>query len=191
MSPELTTARLWIAWIVSWWLAAFWRDRAVTRPSFGSEIGYRVIVIAGAWLLYYSFVPGAPRLAIWSPGTAVKWVMAALVAIGLLFTWWARIHLGRLWSSSVTRKAEHRIIDSGPYGLVRHPIYTGVIVAQPATAVENGSVQALAGAALMIVGWYVKARIEESFLRTQLEPGVYDAYARRVPMLVPFTARSR
>lgn len=191
MSPEVTTARLWIAWIVSWWLAAFWRDRAVKRPSFRSEIGYRVIVIAGAMLLYESFVPGAPRLALWSPGAVFKWAMVVLVAVGLLFTWWARIHLGRLWSSSVTRKAEHRIVDSGPYGLVRHPIYTGVILAQVATAVENGSVPALAGAALMIVGWYVKARIEESFLRTQMEPGVYDDYARRVPMLVPFTPRSR
>src|SRR5438445_12979167 len=48
--------------------------------------------------------------------------------------WWARIHLGRLWSSNVTRKKNHHVVDSGPYGIVRHPIYTGVIVASIATA---------------------------------------------------------
>jgi protein-S-isoprenylcysteine O-methyltransferase Ste14 len=191
VNPDVTTARLWIVWIVSWWLAAFWRDRAVKRPSVASEIWYRVIVIAGAMLLYYSFIPGVSTLHLWTLGVSARWVMVALVATGLAFTWWARIHLGRLWSSSVTRKADHRIVDSGPYGLVRHPIYTGVILAQFATAVQGGSVQALAGAVVMCVGWYVKAGIEESFLRTQLAPGAYDDYARRVPMLVPFTARSR
>jgi protein-S-isoprenylcysteine O-methyltransferase Ste14 len=190
-NPDVATARLWIVWIVSWWLAAFWRDRAVKRPAVASEIWYRVLVMAGAVLLYYSFIPGSSVLSLWLLGASARWVMVALVAVGLAFTWWARIHLGRLWSSSVTRKADHRIVDTGPYGLVRHPIYTGVILAQWATAVQGGSLQALAGAVVMCAGWYVKARIEESFLRAQLAPGAYDAYARRVPMLVPFTARSR
>jgi protein-S-isoprenylcysteine O-methyltransferase Ste14 len=190
VSPDVATARVWIVWIVSWWLAAFWRDRAVKRPAVALEIWYRVFVIAGAVLLYRSFIPGSPVLSLWMLQSPARWSMVGFVVIGLLFTWWARIHLGRLWSSSVTRKADHRIVDSGPYGLVRHPIYTGIILAQYATAVQGGSAQALAGAALMSVGWYMKARIEESFLRAQMEPGVYDAYARRVPMLVPFMARS-
>jgi protein-S-isoprenylcysteine O-methyltransferase Ste14 len=191
VSPDVATARLWIVWIVSWWLAAFWRDRAVKRPPVALEIWYRVLVIGGAILLYHSFIPGSATLRLWTLDSPSGWVMVGLVGIGLMFTWWARIHLGRLWSSSVTRKADHRVVDSGPYGLVRHPIYTGIILAQYATAVQGGSLQALAGAALMSVGWYVKARIEESFLRTHMEPGAYDAYARRVPMLVPFGPGSR
>lgn len=186
MNPYLATVVLWWAWIVSWWAAAFWRDRAVKRPPVTGEILYRVFVIAGAVLMFSFFWPGSSTWMAWTPGPVMQWAMALLVAAGLLFTWWARITLGRLWSSSVTRKAEHHVVDTGPYALVRHPIYTGVILAQIATAAQSGSLQALAGAAVAIVGWCIKARLEESFLRVELDRDAYDAYARRVPMLVPF-----
>src|SRR5262245_7695335 len=99
--------------------------------------------------------------------------------------WWARIHLGQLWSSSVTRKEHHRVVDTGPYAIVRHPIYTGLLLAIIGTVLLRGTIISLTGSALMAAGIYIKARLEEEFLHQQLgEP--YDAYARRVPMLVPF-----
>jgi protein-S-isoprenylcysteine O-methyltransferase Ste14 len=113
------------------------------------------------------------------------WVLVAIAVAGFAFTWWARFHLGRLWSSSVSRKADHRIVDTGPYGIVRHPIYTGIIVASAATAAQRGTAPAWLGMALMTLGWYIKARLEERFLRDELGADAYDAYARRVPMLVP------
>jgi protein-S-isoprenylcysteine O-methyltransferase Ste14 len=112
--------------------------------------------------------------------------MAALCLAGFAFAWWARLHLGRLWSGFVTRKADHRIIDSGPYRIVRHPIYTGIIVAAIAMAIAKGTIYAVAGALLAILSFWVKARLEEKFLREQLGPETYDAYRRRVPMLIPF-----
>jgi protein-S-isoprenylcysteine O-methyltransferase Ste14 len=112
------------------------------------------------------------------------WGLTALVVGGLAFTWWARLHLGRLWSSAVTEKPDHRVVDTGPYGLVRHPIYSGVSWAAFATAMARGTIDAWAGAAVLLLGFYVKARIEEGFLRAQLGPA-YDAYARRVGMLIP------
>ena len=63
------------------------------------------------------------------PGNTVTYVLAGLTLAGTLFTWWARIHLGRFWSNAITRKEGHRVIDTGPYGLVRHPIYTGLSAA--------------------------------------------------------------
>ena len=123
---------------------------------------------------------------LWHAGPALAWTLAGLALAGFAFTWWARVHIGRLWSSSVTRKADHHIVDTGPYGLVRHPIYTGITLAGFATAAEQGTLVAFAGAAVMMLGWYVKARLEERFLREQLGSQAYDAYARRVPMLVPF-----
>jgi protein-S-isoprenylcysteine O-methyltransferase Ste14 len=132
------------------------------------------------------FRQGAPSSAWWRPDAAERWAMVALVGAGLSFTWWARVYLGRLWSATIGRKAAHRLVDTGPYAVVRHPIYTGVIVAVIATALQRGTVQALAGAALLVASFYVKARMEETFLRGQLDPAAYDAYARRVPMLVPF-----
>jgi len=112
--------------------------------------------------------------------------MVALTVAGFVFMWWARIHLGKFWSSEVRIKADHRIIDTGPYGLVRHPIYTGIIVSGYASAILRGTMAGFIGATLMTVSWYLKARLEEQFLREQLGAENYDSYARRVPMLVPF-----
>ncbi len=112
--------------------------------------------------------------------------MVLLCAAGFGFAWWARIHLGQLWSAFVTRKADHRIVDTGPYGIVRHPIYTGIILAAIALAIVKGTLIAIGGALLAAFGFWVKARLEEGFLREQLGAEAYDAYRRRVPMLVPF-----
>ena len=90
------------------------------------------------------------------------------------------------WSSSVTRKEGHHVVDTGPYALVRHPIYTGVLVAAAATAIEQGTAASLAGMGLITLGYWIKARLEESFLRAELGTDAYDAYARRTGMLLPF-----
>jgi len=109
--------------------------------------------------------------------------------MGLLLTWWARLHLGRLWSSVITRKEDHRIIDTGPYAFIRHPIYTGLITALLATAVAEATVTAILGTPLVAFGLWLKARSEERFLMVELGPDAYGSYCRRVPMLVPFLPR--
>jgi protein-S-isoprenylcysteine O-methyltransferase Ste14 len=110
-----------------------------------------------------------------------------LTFAGILFAWWARIHLGRLWSGSITRKEGHHIVDTGPYGLVRHPIYTGLIAATLTTAAASATPTAIMGFIFIAIGLWLKARAEEQFLSTELGPEAYAAYQRRVPMLVPFT----
>jgi protein-S-isoprenylcysteine O-methyltransferase Ste14 len=77
----------------------------------------------------------------------------------------------------------------GPYAIVRHPIYTGIILACAATAAQLGTALAVAGVLVLWVGFWIKARLEERFLRGQLEEGAYDAYRQKVPMLVPFGPR--
>jgi protein-S-isoprenylcysteine O-methyltransferase Ste14 len=83
------------------------------------------------------------------------------------------------------------VVDTGPYAIVRHPIYTGIIIASAATAVLRGTALAWLGACVMTIGWVIKARMEERFLREQLGAAAYDDYARRVPMLSPFGVRRR
>jgi protein-S-isoprenylcysteine O-methyltransferase Ste14 len=90
-----------------------------------------------------------------------------------------------MWSSSVTRKADHHIVDTGPYAFVRHPIYTGIITACAAMAAQRGTVAGLAGLVLVILGFWIKARLEERFLRIELGAEPYDAYAKRTGMLFP------
>jgi protein-S-isoprenylcysteine O-methyltransferase Ste14 len=79
------------------------------------------------------------------------------------------------------------VVETGPYAFVRHPIYTGLLLAVLATMVAKGTLPGVAGAILIGVSVYMKARLEERFLSQELGAAAYDAYRRRVPMLVPFT----
>ena len=123
---------------------------------------------------------------IWEVGNNVAYGLIVVTLLGLLLTWLARIHLGRLWSSAITRKERHRLVDTGPYAFVRHPIYTGIITALVATAAIEATLGALVGATLICSGLWLKARAEERFLMVELGPDDYKSYCRRVPMLIPF-----
>src|SRR6185437_9033851 len=123
MAPLIATLIAWAAWVLSWIVAALWADRAERRPARSEEWVYRIITFAGALLLVFGRQRrhGAPDR-LWSVGPTGGWALFAIILVGFAFAWWARIYLGRLWSSSVTRKAGHRVVDSGPYAIVRHPI---------------------------------------------------------------------
>ena len=190
MSPQTAIFYLWDAWVVSWMVAALWADRPARRPAFGSGALHWSITLIGLYLLlgvrsHDHMGPGRA----WDVSETVGWVLWALAAAGLIFCWWARLHLGRLWSGSVSRKADHHIVDTGPYAIVRHPIYTGLIAAAFATGVLRGTVFSLSGALFIAAGFWLKARLEERFLRQELGAEAYDAYRRRVPMLAPFRPR--
>ena len=191
MTPEATLITMWVAWWILWMAAAVWSDRAVKAPARRYHIVYRLLPAVGAVLLFGGIRSRSGEITIWRIPDAIAWAMVALALAGFLFTWWARVALGRLWSSGVSRKADHHIVDTGPYRIVRHPIYTGIILASVATAIQRGTAQAWLGTALMTLGWYVKARLEERFLRDELGAEAYGAYARRVPMLVPFIVSNR
>ncbi len=185
MQVGQAVAALWLFWLVSWLLAASWADPAQKRANFRSEARYRVLWLAGTALLFIPAHGYVGRMRLWMPTLPEAWIRVALIAIGIAFAWWARLHLGRLWSATVMAKADHRVVDTGPYGLVRHPIYTGLLLSVFATAAVKGTIWGIAGAALLLVGIVVKARLEESFLRGELGTAYID-YASRVPMLVPF-----
>ena len=198
MSPEAAIYIPWDVWIVSWIAAALWVNRTVKRPSLGSEWPYRIIEWVGIifLLVFYSQDSGDFRRSLqarnllaqryWALPSAVGWVMVGLIVIGFAFCWWGRIHLGRLWSARITRKEGHRIVDTGPYAIVRHPIYTGILLAAAATTAEKASGFAIAGLGMISAGYWLKARLEEKFLRSELGSEAYDAYARNTAMLVPF-----
>jgi protein-S-isoprenylcysteine O-methyltransferase Ste14 len=183
--PRAVFAVIWAAWVASWIVASWWSARTQTRAARSTELLYHVLIGSGAVLM----TPWAARrlgaAPLWNPSAGGAYLLAAAVLAGLVFTWWARIQLGRLWSSAITRKENHRIVDSGPYALVRHPIYTGLIAAILASAVAEATLTALIGAALVVLGLWVKARAEERFLTGELGVDAYETYRRRVPMLVP------
>ena len=181
MTPEHAIYGLWAGWLASWIAAMFWSNRAASSDSSAAEVFFRVLFYASLILLF-----GHYQSRLWRVGDEIGWPLVALTAAGLLFTWWARIHLGPLWSDWVVTKAGHHVVDTGPYRLVRHPIYSGLILAALATAIEKGTSLALLGVAVLTSAFYLKARREERLLLRELGDGSYDAYARRTPMLIPF-----
>ena len=189
IAPNQVLEIIWIGWLISWVAASFWSNRAQKRAPTLESWTYRAAMIAGGILLVPITGPLLGEKPIWEINHVGTYALAALMLAGLSLTWWARICLGPLWSSTITRKEDHQIIDTGPYAFVRHPIYSGLMIALIATAAAEGRLTALFGAALIILGIWLKARTEERFLLTELGPEIYGAYCRRVPMLVPFLPR--
>jgi protein-S-isoprenylcysteine O-methyltransferase Ste14 len=189
LRPKAAFAVIWLAWIVSWIAASFWAARTQKRAWSWETAAYRVALLAGTILLFLAARRTWPEPRLWHVGFAGAYVLMGLTLAGLAFTWWARIHLGRLWSGSITRKEDHRVIDTGPYALVRHPIYTGLIFAIWTTAAAQATAAGLLGAALITFGLWLKARAEERFLTAELGADAYGTYRRRVPMLIPFLPR--
>lgn len=184
VSPLEASTLVLDAWVVSWIAAMVWSRRTAARPPALDQLVHWLPTAVGIGLLAFGSV-GTRLAPLWRLPDAADWALAGVCAAGLLFTWWARIALGSLWSGSVSRKDDHSLVQRGPYRLVRHPIYTGLIVAALAQGVLIGMAANLAGALLIAFGFWLKARLEERFLGEELG-APYAEYRRRTPMLVPF-----
>ncbi len=121
----------------------------------------------------------------WMPFGTMQQILLVVALAGLGVTWWARIHLGTLWSGTVTRKAHHKVIKTGPYAIVRHPIYSGLSLAIVATVLLRPGWLGLIGAAAIIASFVIKYRLEEHLLMEELGPE-YKTYRKQVAALVPF-----
>jgi len=186
MKPGPLITGEWIVFAISWIAASGWSSAVDRRLGMKREALYRVILIAGGLIMGVPSHGYQGPLRLWFVSRDEAWCCVAVIALGFVFAWWARIHLGELWSSQITAKANHRVVDTGPYSLVRHPIYTGILLSVYATAAAKGTVLAIVGAAIITLGIWMKARLEEAWLSTQLEPDAYLRYRRLVPMLIPF-----
>lgn len=185
MIPGAFIAAVWIVWLVTWILAAGWSARTASHHDLGAESPSRVLTLAAVVMILASYWP-LPDAVLWIASPAIGWAMAGLVVLGLGFTWAARLHLGPLWSSTSAPTEDHRIVDTGPYGIVRHPVYAGLLLAAVATAIEGGRIEAIAGALALVAAISLRAKLEERFLRRDLGDEAYASYRRRVPMLIPF-----
>lgn len=184
--PTQLLALIWLAWLASWVGASFWQGRTKKHVMSLDSTRYRLPILAGGVL----FTPWTAEVLgekpLWHLGNAGVYALAAVTLAGISFTWWARIHLGQFWSNAITHKEDHRVVDTGPYAFVRHPIYTGLITGMLATGIAVGTVSAILGAILISFGMWQKARMEEVFLSKELGADAYGSYCRRVPRIIPF-----
>ncbi len=169
-----------------WLLAAISTKRSVYRESRAQRLRYSILLIAGYFLLirghrlpYSLSARVLPRIEV------IAWAGAALSVAGLAFCIWARVTLGRNWSGAVTLKEEHELIERGPYRLVRHPIYTGLIAMFLATAIVLGHVGGIIGLVLVFISFWIKLSDEERVMLKQF-PDQYAAYQHRVKRIIPF-----
>jgi protein-S-isoprenylcysteine O-methyltransferase Ste14 len=177
---------MWISYFFYWW--AMSRDVKVTvrRESARSRLTRLALMVGAAALLIDPSVPPRVLDERFLPSSDVWfWGGAAVTAMGLLFSVWARRHLGKNWSQAVTVKESHELIQSGPYALVRHPIYTGLLLGFAGSAIACGEWRGLLAVILVFWALWSKARLEERWMRAQFGKS-YEVYSRRVTMLVPY-----
>ncbi|MDQ6620423.1 MAG: isoprenylcysteine carboxylmethyltransferase family protein [Pseudomonadota bacterium] len=176
---------MWLSWAAYWWLAARGVKAAERREPLGSRLQHLLPLLFAVGLLWAERVPGAflnERFFPWAPWEF--WIGACVTAAGLLFTVWARIHLAGNWSGIVTIKHDHELIATGPYAIVRHPIYTGLLVAFIGSAMARGEWRGVLAVVIAWLALWRKLRLEERWL-TERFGQQYEAYSRRVPALVP------
>ena len=176
--PTQLLALIWIGWLVSWIVGSFWSARTAKRPVTWRARAHRLPIIIGGLLLTPWIAQLLAEPPLWKLGNGGTYALALFMVAGLLFTWWGRIHLGRFWSNEITRKEGHRVIDTGPYAVVRHPGYVGGILFCVGTALCLGSVGALIPAGLAATLLVLRTCWEDQTLQAEL-PG-YKEYTERV-----------
>jgi protein-S-isoprenylcysteine O-methyltransferase Ste14 len=177
---------MWLIWVVYWWLASKDVKPAARRESVRSRLLYSVPIGLGAVLLAVPAVEVPLLGARFLPRAPWPFeVRAVLTLAGLLFTVWARVHLGRNWSAIVTVKENHELITTGPYRIVRHPIYTGLLLGVIGTALARGQWSGVVAAALFAWSFWRKLKLEEQWMRERFG-AAYESYSRHVAALLPF-----
>jgi protein-S-isoprenylcysteine O-methyltransferase Ste14 len=176
----------WILFAVIWLVAAFATKQSVYRENRLQRLRYMIPILLGGFLLAKGHRLSDPLNHRVIPHVeALAWTGVVLCVAGLAFCIWARFTLGRNWSGVVTLKGGHELITSGPYALVRHPIYTGLLTMFVATVIVLGHVAGIIAMPFVFVSLWIKLRHEEKLMLQQF-PNEYPAYQQRVKRIIPF-----
>jgi protein-S-isoprenylcysteine O-methyltransferase Ste14 len=176
----------WILFAVIWLLAAFATKQSVYRESRLQRMRYVIPILLGGFLLAKGHRLSDPLNHRVIPHVeALAWTGVVLCIAGFAFCIWARFTLGRNWSGVVTLKRGHELISDGPYALVRHPIYTGLLTMFVATVIVLGHVAGIIAMPFVFVSLWIKLRYEEKLMLKQF-PNEYAAYQQRVKRIIPF-----
>jgi protein-S-isoprenylcysteine O-methyltransferase Ste14 len=168
------------------WLAAALK---VKRPAYterpDSRIGH-VLTIAIAMALLFSgrVRAGILGMRVVPPSGAAAAIALALTAAGILLALWARLYLGTNWSAIVAIKQDHSLVRTGPYRLVRHPIYAGILTGMLGNAIGFGEAGCFLGVAIAFAAFLAKARLEDTFLDGRFG-AAHRLYRRQVKSLIP------
>jgi protein-S-isoprenylcysteine O-methyltransferase Ste14 len=176
---------LWILFGFYWLLSALKLKKTKKRETWFEGLRYVLPLVVASWFLFQGaahygwlsvrFVPDS---------MALQWTGVLLTAAGVAVAIWARWHLGANWSGAVTLKEGRELIRTGPYRAVRHPIYTGILLALLGTGVAVGEMRGLFAVVIAWLSFYAKARREESFLAQEFGPS-FTEHAQRTGRFLP------
>ncbi|KAA1180263.1 isoprenylcysteine carboxylmethyltransferase family protein [Rhizobium tropici] len=176
----------WVIWLLIWLFASVGVKKTVRQEDPLSRLGNTAPIWIGAFLLVAnpSWL-GPLRFRLIPQDLTFYTIGAALTVAGLLFAVWARYHIGRNWSGVITLKEDHALIRSGPYALVRHPIYSGLMLAIVGSAIARGDIAAVLAIVAVLYAVLRRVSIEESWMSETFGPAYAD-YKASTPALVPF-----
>lgn len=179
-------AILWVVWLLFWRVSALQTKPTEQHESPASRASHIIPLVIGVVLIAFPQVPPAwlHRRVLGDP-QLLYWAGTALVAAGLGFSIWARRHLGANWSARITLKKGHVLVRTGPYRWVRHPIYTGLLLAIFGTALARNDWCPLLGFVIVTASFIRKLSVEERWMLGAFEDEYRD-YKARVPALIPF-----
>jgi protein-S-isoprenylcysteine O-methyltransferase Ste14 len=186
---SIYTAIAYGSWLVLglvWLPGYFTSKKTVARPERGKQVGAILFIWAGFALV---FNPGGFGTLLGIRLTLQTGLPAqmglALDLLGVLFAIWARLTIGRNWSNIMALKEKHELVQTGPYSIVRHPIYTGMLLAVLGTAMTTGSLASYLGFICMLIGLLIRIQSEDRLMARQF-PETHPAYRQRTRKLVPF-----
>src|SRR2546421_2281066 len=173
----------WMLWAIYWIIAAFTVNRTKSSEGLLLRLGHILPLLIGFILIFHGGHP-------WIFGHILQsrifqFSGAAITVLGLLFSLWSRIHLGRYWSGIITLKEGHKLIRTGPYRFVRHPLYSGFLAAVFGTSLVAGTGDALIGFAIIFVAYLVKMSREETVLTNEFGDD-YRTFKRERSAIIPF-----
>lgn len=178
-----------IAWVICglYFIASAFLTQKIRQKEAGGKRTLDQFLILGGYVLLFPVLHGA----LWDrPLLSAAWMAplgkigAVMAVIGLAFTIWARKTLGQYWSRIVAVKEDHKLVQSGPYRVIRHPLYTGLLLAIPGTALTFGLWRCFIGAALVCAAFLWRARREDELLAGQFG-AEFAAYRARSGRLLP------
>jgi protein-S-isoprenylcysteine O-methyltransferase Ste14 len=180
-----TVIRLsWLAFGVYWFFSALRVKRLKRREPMAQRLAYLLAIVFAAVILY---APGpfvflqrrfVPRIS-W-----VESLGASLTVAGVAFAIWARVHIGQYWSATVALREGHQLIRTGPYAHIRHPIYSGVLLALAGTCLSIGTYRAISLLGVILAGFTIKAKREEALLAGEFGPA-FDEHRSHTGFFLP------
>lgn len=174
---------VWLALAAVWLVMWFGMKRAKRIETPGEMLQHALPAMLGFWLLFENGWKWLNEK--FPPASTTVWLTGLLLTVvGIGISIWARLTLGANWSGVVTLKKDHELIRSGLYRWIRHPIYTGILLAVIGTALARGHLRGWLGFAVLGGNFFFKARREEQFLRQEFGAG-FDEHVRQTGMFLP------